>query len=107
MPSGRPSAGAESRPPRNLWRHAGILPLSDKIALGRIVRTSGRLYHAGNPPAGYPAVAGQNAAYTAKTLKDFRAGTRANDPNKMMRDIAARMTDQEIEAVAGYIQGLY
>ena len=61
----------------------------------------------GNPPAGYPAVAGQNAAYTAKTLKDFRAGTRANDPNKMMRDIAARMTDQEIEAVAGYIQGLY
>jgi len=62
---------------------------------------------AGNPPAGFPAIAGQNAAYIAKALQDFRAGNRTNDPNKMMRDVAARMTEDEIKAVAGYLQGLY
>jgi len=31
---------------------------------------------------------------------------RANDPGQMMRNVASRMTDQEIQAVASYIQGL-
>ncbi len=62
---------------------------------------------AGNPPAKYPMLSGQHAAYTVKTLKDFRSGTRKNDPGKMMRNIAARMTDAEMEAVASYMQGLH
>ncbi len=61
----------------------------------------------GNPPAGFPALGGQHAAYTEKTLKDFRSGTRHNDLNRMMRDIAGKMTDDEIEAVADYIAGLH
>ena len=32
-------------------------------------------------------------------------GERANDANKMMRTIAAKMTDEEIHAVADYIAG--
>lgn len=61
---------------------------------------------AGNPGAKFPALSGQNADYTAKALKDFRSGTRANDPNSMMRDVAAKMSDKEIEAVAAYINAL-
>lgn len=61
---------------------------------------------AGNPAAKFPAVAGQHAKYTAKTLKDFRSGARANDPQKMMRDVAARLSDKEIDAVASYMAGL-
>jgi cytochrome c553 len=40
-------------------------------------------------------------------LKDFRSGARANDNSKMMRNVVARMTDQEIAAVAQYVQGLH
>ena len=61
----------------------------------------------GNPPAGFPAVSGQHAAYTVKTLKDFRNGVRANDLNGMMRNVAAKMSDKEIEAVASYMSGLH
>ena len=62
---------------------------------------------AGNPAAKYPMVSGQHAPYVVKTLKDFRSGARKNDPGKMMQNVAARMTDAEIEAVASYMQGLH
>lgn len=60
----------------------------------------------GNPAAGWPRVAGQHAAYTAHELREYRDGERVTDMGGMMRDIARRMTDAEIEAVASYIQGL-
>ncbi|GMR08151.1 MAG: c-type cytochrome [Gammaproteobacteria bacterium] len=62
---------------------------------------------AGNPAANFPALSGQHAVYTAKTLQDFNSGKRQNDQNGMMQDIAARMSSKEIEAVANYINGLY
>ena len=62
---------------------------------------------AGNPSANFPAVSGQHAAYTAKALKDFRSAARGNDMNNMMRDIARKMSDEEIAAVAEYISGLH
>ena len=61
----------------------------------------------GNAPANFPRIAGQHAPYVEKALKDYRAGTRASDPNQMMRAIAARMSEQEIAAVADYIAGLH
>ncbi len=61
---------------------------------------------AGNPAARFPSLAGQQADYVAKQLKDFRAGTRSNDPNQMMRGVAGKMTEPQIEAVAQYVQGL-
>jgi cytochrome c553 len=57
-------------------------------------------------PAQYPRLAGQYAGYIEQQLKAFRAGTRANDPNGMMRGVAGRMTDREMKAVAEYAAGL-
>ncbi len=61
----------------------------------------------GNPPAKFPKIGGQHAAYVEAQLKAFRDGSRSNDPNKMMRDIAGRMTDAEIASVAQYVSGLH
>lgn len=61
---------------------------------------------AGNPAAKFPMLAGQHADYLELQLKAFRAMERANDAGQMMRQIAAKMTDQEIKAVSSYIQGL-
>jgi cytochrome c553 len=57
-------------------------------------------------PAQYPRIAGQYADYIAAQLKAFKDGARANDPNGMMRGVAARLTDREIRAVAEYAAGL-
>jgi cytochrome c553 len=57
-------------------------------------------------PAQFPALAGQFADYIDAQLKAFRSGARANDPNRMMRMTAARLSDAEIRAVANYIAGL-
>jgi cytochrome c553 len=57
-------------------------------------------------PAQFPRVAGQFAEYTAAQLRAFRSGERANDPNRMMRLVAERLSDAEIAAVAEYIAGL-
>ena len=62
---------------------------------------------AGNPEAKYPALGGQHAEYVAAQLKAFRSGERANDPASMMRTIASRMTDAQINAVSSYVQGLH
>jgi cytochrome c553 len=57
-------------------------------------------------PAQFPRLAGQHAQYTLDELKQFRSGERANDPNRMMRLIAEKLSDREMAAVAQYIQGL-
>jgi cytochrome c553 len=57
-------------------------------------------------PKQYPRISGQFAQYIEAQLKAFRSGTRANDPNGMMRGVTERMTDQEIKAVAQYAAGL-
>jgi len=61
----------------------------------------------GNPAAAYPSLNGQNKAYLAAQLKLFRSGERNNDPNEMMRAIAHRLSDAEIDAVSNYAAGLY
>lgn len=57
-------------------------------------------------PAQFPRLSGQFADYTEAQLKLFRSGERANDPNRMMRMIAIKMTDPEIKAVSDYAAGL-
>lgn len=62
----------------------------------------------GNGPAAFPALSGQFSGYIATQLKKFRSGERANDGDaRMMRDIAAKLSDAEIEAVASYVSGLH
>ncbi|ERS92128.1 hypothetical protein Q671_00235 [Halomonas sp. PBN3] len=55
----------------------------------------------------YPALSGQHPEYTVSTLQAFAAGERANDPAAIMRDIAAKMSDADMEAVANYVLGLH
>ncbi|MFZ0257564.1 MAG: c-type cytochrome [Gammaproteobacteria bacterium] len=61
----------------------------------------------GNPLGRIPRLSGQHAEYTATQLKAFRSRERANDPYSIMRDVAKRMTDEEIRAVSEYMSGLY
>lgn len=57
--------------------------------------------------AGYPRLSGQNAEYVAAQLKAYRDGERDGGPNaSIMMDVAAKLTDAEIEAVSSYISGL-
>ncbi len=57
--------------------------------------------------AGYPSVSGQFPEYAVKQLKAFASGMRNNDENAVMRDIAVRMSDKQIEAVANFMLGLH
>jgi cytochrome c553 len=61
----------------------------------------------GNPAATYPALRGQYATYVATQLRAYASGKRKSDePTAVMRDIASRMTEEDILAVASYVQGL-
>jgi len=61
----------------------------------------------GNPAAGYPALKGQHAAYTAKQLRDYASGERVSDgKTRVMREIAGKLSEEEIVALASYVQGL-
>ena len=60
---------------------------------------------AGNP-ALYPRLGGQYAEYVAAQLQAFRSGARGNDPNGMMRAVAAHLSDAQIKALAEYAAGL-
>jgi cytochrome c553 len=55
-------------------------------------------------PAQYPRLAGQHADYLDAQMVAFRSGLRAN--SAQMNQIAARMSDREIKAVADYAAGL-
>ena len=55
-------------------------------------------------PGAYPRLAGQFPEYLADQLKQFRSGARTN--SAMMHDIADRMSDSDIAAVADYAAGL-
>lgn len=61
----------------------------------------------GNKLANFPIMSGQHAEYNETQLKAFRSGQRANDPNEIMRNISAKMTDEEIKAVSSYMSGLH
>ena len=61
----------------------------------------------GNPAAKFPKISGQHTKYTVTQLKAFKSGKRANDTGKMMRNVALKMTDAEMDAVAEYIAGLH
>ena len=55
-------------------------------------------------PAQYPRLSGQHADYTVAQLNTFRDGSRAN--SQQMNQVAAKLNDKEIKAVADYIAGL-
>jgi len=61
----------------------------------------------GNPSAKYPLLRGQHATYVAATLREYASDARKSDgAAKIMRDIAKRLSEDDIVAVAAYVQGL-
>jgi len=89
-----------------------LAALGQKIWRGGIVASSVPACAGCHGPAGagipaqYPRLAGQFAEYVAAQLKGFKDGARSNDANGVMRGVAARMTEREIQAVAQYAAGL-
>ncbi len=92
----------------------------EKVALGE------KIYRAGNKSTGvpaclachaadgkgmsaaaFPALGGQHADYIKAQLVTFQENKRDNDASAVMRDIAARLSNKEIDAVSAYIQGLH
>lgn len=61
----------------------------------------------GTELSGFPRISGQHPAYTKAQLEKFRAKTRNNDLNAMMQDVAAKLTDEEIQALSDYLAGLH
>ena len=65
---------------------------------------------AGNPGPAYPHVAGQGSAYVVRRLQEYRTGTTAEPDPKLfnvMATVAKTLTDEEIQSVASYLQGLH
>lgn len=57
--------------------------------------------------AGFPVISGQHAEYTKSQLEMFKSGQRNNDHNGMMRDIAKKLTDEDINILSKYVAGLH
>ena len=55
-------------------------------------------------PSQYPRLSGQHADYTALQLTSFRDGIRKN--SLQMSQVAAKLNDREIKALADYVAGL-
>jgi len=110
----------------DLGAYYAAMGMSGGFADEALVKLGKKIYHGGNqatgvpacmschgpaglgdPRGGFPRLAGQHAAYTAMQLENFRLGERSNDPQRMMRDIALKMTPDEMAAVASYIGGLH
>lgn len=103
--------------------------ISPGVADEALVETGQALYRSGNmdsgvpscaachgpsgrgiPGAHYPSLQGQHANYTADRLRRYRSGEHngEDDPySNIMVAVARQLTDEEIEAVSSYIEGLY
>lgn len=60
----------------------------------------------GLSPGGYPMLFGQHSTYIVKQLKDFKSSARKNDHIQAMHNIARNMSDEEIAAVAEFLQDM-
>ncbi len=60
----------------------------------------------GNGPARYPALRAQHTVYTYSQLKAYAEGRRRKQGNDIMQVVAAKLTDDEMRALASYTQGL-
>ena len=95
----------------------GVVKNSALVAQGK------KIYMDGNPDAGVPAcagcheadatgygtfphLAGQHIEYTFLQLMRFNTGERDNDKGLAMQSVTAKMTEQEMRAVAEYLAGV-
>lgn len=92
----------------------------DVVAQGKVLYTAGDASRGltaciachgprgnGTELSGFPKISGQHADYIKAQLETFRSGTRANDMNEMMRDVAHKLTDADIDILSKYVGGLH
>jgi len=60
----------------------------------------------GMKQAGFPSIAGQNKDYLKKQLANFRDASRGNDNNGIMRNIAIKLSDADVEELVQYMSSL-
>ena len=102
--------------------YAAMKPVPHTITDAAPTRAGRLLFNAGKPQSGVPActachgaqgsgsnslprLAGQHAQYLKRQLQDFGQRQRTND-NAVMHDIASRLSEPEMDAVASYLSGL-
>ena len=64
----------------------------------------------GNPGPSYPSLGGQHASYTVARLQYFRSGGvsgKDKEANTVMTEIARTLSDEDIQGLATYIEGLH
>ncbi|KAB0461065.1 MULTISPECIES: c-type cytochrome [Vibrio] len=61
----------------------------------------------GTELSGFPKISGQHADYIKAQLEKFRDDSRNNDMNAMMRDVAKKLTDADIDTLSKYVGGLH
>lgn len=61
---------------------------------------------AGNEPAKFPALRGQQSVYVVKQLNDYASGARPTGPSGIMQTIAKRLSPEDMRNLASYLQGI-
>ncbi|GLT18945.1 cytochrome c [Vibrio zhanjiangensis] len=111
---------------QDLAAYYSSLPISNNTTPENVVKKGKALYTAGDAErgltacvachgprgngtelSGFPKISGQHADYIKAQLEKFRDGTRGNDMNGMMRDIAKKLTDEDIDTLSKYVGGLH
>lgn len=102
---------AARKSPPAMARNAKLAKMGENLYRGGNSKTGVAACMACHGPSGrgipphYPAVTGQHAKYATTQLRAFKRGKRNND-NKIMSQIAFRMSQEEINAVGAYMEGL-
>ncbi|MEZ8223154.1 cytochrome c [Vibrio splendidus] len=110
----------------DLAAYYASLPISSNSTPENVVDEGKVLYTAGNAErgvtaciachgprgngtelSGFPKISGQHADYIKAQLEKFRDGSRNNDMNAMMRDVAKKLTDADIDTLSKYVGGLH
>lgn len=110
----------------DLAAYYASLPISDNSTPEDVVEDGKVLYLAGDAQrgltacvachgprgngtelSGFPKISGQHADYIRIQLEKFRDSKRNNDLNSMMRDVAALLTDEDIDTLSKYVGGLH
>ncbi|WP_159657387.1 c-type cytochrome [Vibrio atypicus] len=111
---------------KDISAYYASLPISNNTTPENVVEQGKVLYSAGDAErgltaciachgprgdgtelSGFPKISGQHADYIKAQLEKFRDGSRGNDMNAMMRDIAKKLTDEDIDTLSKYVGGLH
>ena len=111
---------------QDLAAYYASLPISSNSTPENVVKKGKALYTAGDAErglaaciachgprgngtelSGFPKISGQHADYIKAQLEKFRDEKRGNDMNEMMRDIAKKLTDEDIDTLSKYVGGLH